>query len=347
VKKLISLLIVLMLSIPFSGVIAAEYTGGPIKAKLASEEIEGDFMTVWARKFADHMKEWSGGKIEIEVYPYGTLGETGDINELCQMGVVQFVFSDYAWISAFVPQAQVLALNYLFPTEKITERLDWIVRNGDFMPLLEQKFRDNRMVPLSIMFEGWQWVGSKEPIKSIDDLNGMKIRVMSSKLLVEDYRSYGASPTPMNYGEIYSGLQMGLIDAQVQPLFAHFSMKFYEVEKYITQLGNEPFLGIPTVNQEFFDSLTPEAQQEMRNFWIDAIVPAGTWIKKKNAEDMEKMKKANSDLQFITLEGEALEPFMAAAKSVYPNFVDIGGEGAQEVLDTLLKDVEAATSAVK
>ncbi|MEJ2057476.1 MAG: TRAP transporter substrate-binding protein DctP, partial [Desulfofustis sp.] len=132
----------------------------------------------------------------------------------------------------------------------------------------------------------------------------------SSKLLVEDYRSYGASPTPMNYGEIYSGLQMGLIDAQVQPLFAHFSMKFYEVEKYITQLGNEPFLGIPTVNQEFFDSLTPEAQQEMRNFWIDAIVPAGTWIKKKNAEDMEKMKKANSDLQFITLEGESMEQFM-------------------------------------
>jgi len=347
VKKLISLLIVLMLSIPFSGVVASEYTGGPIKAKLASEEIEGDFMTVWARKFADHMKEWSGGKIEIEVYPYGTLGETGDINELAQMGVVQFVFSDYAWISAFVPQAQVLALNYLFPTEKITERLDWMVRNGEFMPLLEKKFRDNRLVPLSIMFEGWQWVGSQKPIMSIDDMNGMKIRVMSSKLLVEDYRAYGASPTPMNYGEIYSGLQMGLIDAQVQPLFAHFSMKFYEVQKYITQLGNEPFLGIPTVNQEFFDGLTPEAQQEMRKFWIDAIIPAGTWIKKKNAEDMEKMKKANAELQFNTLEGEALEPFMAAAKTVYPKFVDIGGDGAQEVLDTLLKDVEAATQAVK
>jgi len=347
VRKLTCLLIALMLSLPVTGAFASGYTGGPVKAKLASEEIEGDFMTVWARKFAEHMKEWSDGKIEIEVYPYGTLGNTGDINELCQLGVVQFVFSDYAWISSFVPQTQVLALNYLFPTEKISERLDWIVRKGKFMPLLESKFRANNLVPLSIMFEGWQWVGSKEPITSIEDLNGVKIRVMSSKLLVEDYRAYGTSPTPMNYGEIYSGLQMGLIDAQVQPLFAHYSMKFFEVENYITQLGNEPFLGIPTVNKEFFDGLTKEAQQEMRKFWIDAIVPAGNWITEKNAADKEKMQKAKPDLQFNTLEGPAIEKFKAAAKTVYPQFVEIGGEGSQEILDALLEDIDAAQKAVK
>lgn len=326
---------------------ASEYTGGPIKAKLASEEIEGDFMTVWARKFADHMKEWSDGKIEIEVYPYGSLGETGDINELAQLGVVQFVFSDYAWISAFVPQAQVLALNYLFPAENISETLDWMVREGEFMPLLEEKFRKNGLVPLSIMFEGWQWIGSKDPIQTMADLKGVKIRVMASKLLVEDYKAYGTSPTPMNYGEIYSGLQMGLIDAQVQPLFAHYSMKFYEVENFITQIGNEPFLGIPTVNKEFFDALTPEAQEEMRNFWVNSIIPAGQWIEERNAADKEKMQKANPDLKFVVLKGEVIDEFKAAAKTVYPKFVDIGGEGAQEVLDALLKDVEAAEKAVK
>lgn len=346
-KKLTSLLVVLMLTLSVVNGFTSEYTGKPIKAKLASEEIEGDFMTVWARKFADHMKEWSGGKIEIEVYPYGTLGESGDINELCQLGVVQFVFSDYAWISSFVPQAQVLALNYLFPTENISETLDWMVQKGEFMPLLEKKFNKNGMVPLSIMFEGWQWIGSKAPVNTMADLKGVKIRVMSSKLLVEDYRAYGTSPTPMNYGEIYSGLQMGLIDAQVQPLFAHFSMKFFEVENYITQIGNEPFLGIPTANKEFFDALTPEAQQEMRKFWVDAIIPAGNWIEKKNAEDKEKMQKSNPKLKFVTLEGKVLDDFKAAAETVYPKFVDIGGEGSQQVLDALLKDVEAVKKAVK
>lgn len=346
-RKITSLLVALMLTLSVVNGFASEYTGKAIKAKLASEEIEGDFMTVWARNFASHMKEWSGGKIEIEVYPYGTLGENGDINELCQLGVVQFVFSDYAWVSSFVPQAQVLALNYLFPTENILGTLDWMVREGEFMPLLEKNFRKNGMVPLSVMFEGWQWIGSKAPILKMADLKGQKIRVMASKLLVEDYKAYGTSPTPMNYGEIYSGLQMGLIDAQVQPLFAHYSMKFYEVENYVTQIGNEPFLGIPTVNQEFFDSLPPEAQQEMRNFWVNAIIPAGNWIEKKNKEDKAKMQKANPKLKFETLEGKVLEEFKAAAKTVYSEFVNIGGEGSQEILDALLKDVDSAKDAVK
>ncbi len=345
-KKILSISLVIALLICVVPAVQAEYTGKPINAKLASEEIEGDFMTVWAKKFSDHMKEWSGGKIDINVYPYGTLGATGDINELAQMGVVEFVFSDYAWISSFVPQAQVLALNYLFPTEKVPQVLDWMVKNGDFVPLLEEKFRANGLVPLSIMYEGWQWVTSKKPILSPADMEGLKVRLMSSKLLVEDYKAYGASPTPMSYGEVYSGLQMGLIDAQVNPLFAIHSMKFYEVQDYATQLKSEPFLGIPTANKAFFDGLPKEVQEEMRNFWVNAIIPAGKWIDERNESDLAKMKKAKPELVFTTLEDEAIAEFKAKAETVYPKFKDIGGEGAEEVLETLLKDIEKAKDAV-
>jgi tripartite ATP-independent transporter DctP family solute receptor len=336
-----------MLLVPVSGVAAANYAGPEISAKLASEEIEGDFMTVWARKFSDHMKTWSDGKINIEVYPYGTLGATGDINELAQMGVVEFVFSDHAWISSFVPQAQALALNYIFPTERVPEVLDWMAKNGEFLPLLETAFRKNGLVPLSIMFEGWQWVTSKEKIASLDDMKGLKLRLMSSKLLVEDYKAYGASPTPMSYGEVYSGLQMGLIDAQVNPLFAIYSMKFYEVQDYVTQLKSEPFIGIPTVNQAFFDGLPQEVQEEMRKFWIDAIVPAGNWITERNQSDMEKMKAAKPSLTFTVLDDATIATFKAQAETVYPEYAKIGGDGAQEVLDALLKDIDNAKKALK
>ncbi len=326
---------------------AANYAGKPIKAKLASEELEGDFMTVWARNFSDHMKKWSDDKIDINVYPYGTLGALGDINELAQMGVVEYVFSDYAWISAFVPQAQVLALNYIFPTEDVPETIDWIVRNGEFFPLLEKAFRKNGLVPLAVMFEGWQWVTSNKKITSLSDLKGQKLRVMSSKLLVEDYKAYGAVPTPMDYGEVYSGLQMGLIDGQVNPLFAINSMKFYEVQKYCTQLKSEPFLGIPTVNQEFFDSLPQNVQDEMKKFWVDAIIPAGKWITEKNAADKKKMLAAKPELEFNVLDDAAIAEFKAAAQTVYPKFTEIGGEGADEILAALLKDVENAKKALK
>ena len=345
-KKILSIAMIILIALTAGAATAGTYTGKAIKAKLASEEIEGDFMTVWARNFSEHMKKWSDNKIDITVYPYGTLGASGDINELAQMGVVQFVFSDYAWISSFVPQGQVLALNYLFPTEKIPEILDWMVKNGEFMPLLEKAFRKNGLVPLSIMFEGWQWMSSKEEVKSLDDVKGLKLRLMSSKLLVESYKAYGAAPTPMSYGEVYSGLQMGLIDAQVNPLFAIYSMKFYEVQNYLTQLKSEPFLGIPTVNQDFFDGLTKDAQQEMRKFWVDAIIPAGKWITERNASDGEKMKKAKASLKFNVLDDATIATFKARAETVYPQFTKIGGEGSQEILDALLKDIANAKKAL-
>ena len=345
-KKILSIAMIMLLAVTVGAAAAGMYEGKAIKAKLASEEIEGDFMTVWARNFAEHMKQWSGGKIDVNVYPYGTLGATGDINELAQMGVVEFVFSDYAWISSFVPQGQVLALNYLFPTEKVPEVLDWMVRNGEFMPLMEKAFRKNGLVPLSIMFEGWQWLTTKKPVNSLDDMKGLKLRLMSSKLLVEDYQAYGAAPTPMSYGEVYSGLQMGLIDAQVNPLFAIYSMKFYEVQDYVTQLKSEPFIGIPTVNKAFFDNLPQEVQQEMRKFWVDAIIPAGKWITERNASDQEKMKKAKPGLKFTVLDDATIAQFKARAETVYPRYTEIGGEGSQQILDALRKDIDSAKKAL-
>lgn len=345
-KRLVGLLAIGMFLMVSGQVLAAGYTGGAVKAKLASEEIEGDFMTVWANNFADHMREWSDGKIDITVYPYGTLGATGDINELAQLGVVDFVFSDYAWISSFVPQAQVLTLNYLFPTEKVPETLDWMVRNGEFMPLLEKAFNKNGLVPMSVMFEGWQWLSSNSEVKSLEDMEKLKVRLMSSKLLVETYKAYGASPTPMSYGEVYSGLQMGLINAQVNPLFAIYSMKFFEVQNYLTQLHSEPFIGIPTANQKFFNSLTKDAQEEMLRYWRDSIIPAGEWITERNASDKKKIQAAKPEIKFYELDQAAVKAFQAKAETVYPKFVELGGEGAQEILNAFRKDVGNAKKAL-
>ncbi len=324
---------------------AAE-AGKKMEPKFASEEIEGDFMTVWANNFADEMRQWSDGQIDITVYPYGSLGDTRDINELCQIGVVEYVFSDFGWISSFVPQAQVLALHYLWPQEKMPEVLAWVVKNGKFMGVLEQHFRQNGMVPLGIVYEGWQWVTSKKPKKTLNDFDGFKVRVMGSKLLVEDYKSFGASPTPMGYGEVYSGLQMGLIEGQVNPLFAIYSMKFYEVQDYLTQIWAEPFVGIPTVNKQFFDSLPQETQDKMREFWADAIIPAARWIDNKNTDDLKQILKDRPEIEVYKYSAEGIKPFKERAKKVYSTYLEIGGDGAQEVLETLLKDIEDAKKAV-
>lgn len=317
-----------------------------LQPKFASEEVEGDFMTVWAEKFSEEMYDWSDGQFDTEVYPFGSLGDTRDINELAQYGVVEYVFTDFAWISSFVPEAQVLALHYMWPSERLPEVLDWVVRNGEFMDILEESFRRNGLVPLSVMYEGWQWMTSNEPIRTVEDMDGYKVRVMGSTLLVEDYQAYGAVPTPMAFGEVYGGLQTGVIDGQVNPLFAIRSMNFFEVQDYFTQIYAEPFLGIPTVNMSFFDSLPEEAQEKMREWWVDSIIPAAEWIDEKHEEDLEAILEARPEIEITELKGEELDSFKQNAETVYPKFLENGGEQAEEILEALQNDIKNAKEAL-
>lgn len=336
-----------VLTLAACGKQAAPADGGPVSAKFASEEIEGDFMTVWGNRFAEHMREATGGDLDINVYPFGSLGATRDINELAQLGVVQFVFSDYAWISSFVPEAQVLALHYVWPRENTAEVLEWVVNNGEFMPELEEAFRRKNLVPLSIMYEGWQWVTSKKPAATLEDLEGLKTRLMGSKILVENYRRYGVSPTPMSYGEVYSSLQTGVIDAQVNPLFANYSMKFYEVTDHFTQMWAEPFLGIPSANRKFFDSRPPEEQRAMKDFFRDNIVEAAEWIEDRNESDRRKIMKERPGVTWTEWTGEQIEiakGMVAPVRTeVYPK---LAGDNAKRLLDLLLQDIEDAQAAL-
>ena len=341
-KRLVALGIILMSLVLVQTVGAGEYTGKAMKAKLATEDLEGDFMTVWSQKFSEEMKSWSDGKIDITVFPYGSLGDTRDINELCQFGVIDFVVTDYAWISSFVPEAQVLALHYIWPRERAPEVLAWVVKNGEFMGALEKAFRRNDLVPLGIIWEDWMWITSKSPINEKKDLKGMKLRLMSSKVLVDQWKAYGASPTPMSFGEVYGGLQMGLIDAQMNPIFADYSMKFFEVTDFFTLTFAEAYLGIPTMNKAKFDALPKNAQKKMREFWEEATISSAKWIQDRNKEDMEKIKKERPVITFTELSDEKIQEFKTIAESNYSKFEAIGGPDAKRVKDTLLKDIAAA-----
>lgn len=345
-KKLVGFALVLVCLASAGMVSAGEYTGKKFTARLATEDLENDSMTVWSKKFSDEMKSWSDGKIDIAVYPYGALGDTRDINELCQMGVIEFVVTDYAWISSFVPEAQVLGLHHIWPREKAPEVLEWIVKNGKFMAVLEKSFRRNGMVPLGLIWEDWMWVTSKKPAKSMADLKGLKLRVMSSKILVDQYKAYGASPTPMSFGEVYGGLQMGMIDAQMNPIFADYSMKFFEVTDYFIKMDNEAYMGIPTINAKVFDSLPEEAQQKMRQFWAESALDSAKWIEARNEEDMKKIKAEKPSIEFYEFNDAQVEEMKQISKSNYSNFVEIGGPNAQQALDSLLQDLKDAKQAL-
>jgi TRAP-type C4-dicarboxylate transport system substrate-binding protein len=229
----------------------------------------------------------------------------------------------------------------------LAEVLDWVVRNGESFKLLRAKFEQNDLIPLGIFFEGWQWLTSKTPVRGPEDLVGLKTRIMGSEMLTRDYRAYGIVPTPLAYGEIYSALQTGLIDAQSQPMFANYSMGFYEVADHFVQLWAEPFLGIPAVNKAFFESLPKEYQDMIKNYWLDKIKPSAAWVDANNERMRKNIESSRPSVTFTEFNDDQIAHLRnLAATKVYPNFPEVGGAGSAEILKALLADIEKAIVAV-
>ena len=314
-----------------------------IHAKLASAEIEGDLMTVWSRKFAKHMKIITDGKFDLTVYPYGTIGSSMNINQLCQLGTIDFVFAGAAYLGPFVPEVDLLNIHYLWPVDNLDKILKYIVSEGKFFKILTKSFQEKGLYPLTIFFEGWQWITSKKPIIHLKDVKDVKIRVMASKMLIEQYRLYGFSPTTMDYGEIYSSLQTGVLDAQVQPMFANYSMKFYEVAPKLTQMRAEPFLGIPVVNNMFFQGLPKSIKDEILNFWQNEITPSYNWIKEKNANDRLKISSEKSEAEFFEFNKKDIEKAkIIISKNIENKINKLINNKSKNMLELLKTDIEKA-----
>jgi TRAP-type C4-dicarboxylate transport system substrate-binding protein len=308
----------------------------------ASAEVEGDFMTVWAHNFADEITKRTNGEVNVEVFPFGTLGAERDIHELTQTNSVQLVFSDYGWIAGFVPEAQVFAIPYLWPKEKGLEVFSEVAKNGKILEVLKPYFNEKNLEPLGLLIEGWQWVTSNKPIRTIEDARGFKLRTQSSRLLIRNYQNYGMAPVALDFGEVYNGLQMNLIDGQVNPMAIAYSMKFSEVQRYMTNMYEALFVAIPAMSLDEYKSLDSATQKHVKDIWKDFVDPSIEWAENTNNEFQKLISRDNPQMSYYEMTESDIAPFKALAKNIHPEYLAVGGKGAQEVLNTLLQDIENA-----
>jgi len=201
--------------------------------KLAHEELKDGFMDTFAKEFKKKLAEKSNGEINLEIYPSGTLGTSEDLVNLVQENVIQFNLADAGHLGSLIPEVQALLLQYLFP--KDMDVVKEVLNKGKFMDLLGEKFRQMDLEPLANLTEGWQVWTTNKPIHTPQDFKGFKMRTMTSRLLVENYKAYGCNPTTMPYAEVYSGLQLNMIEGQFNSLNCTSDMKFYEVQKGLYQ----------------------------------------------------------------------------------------------------------------
>lgn len=308
--------------------------------KLAHEEVPGSFMDVVAEKFKEVLAKNSNGEINLDIYPAGTLGTSEDLVELLQGGAIDFNFADAGHLGSLIAEQQIFLLHYFFP--KDMEVVKEVMNKGNVMKLLAEEFRKQNLEPLATFTEGWQVWTSNKPLRTPADFKGFKMRVMTSKLLLADYSAYGANATATPFSEVYSGLQLKMIDGQVNPLLAISDMKFYEVQKYLTFSYCNPFIFTMVTNKKNLGAL-PEDIRKIVNDSAQEIVPFSfDYQMRVNQKELEHMLKEKPDLKVIKLTQDEIDAFKKLAQPVRQVYLDMVGKTGEEVLKTLEDDIERA-----
>lgn len=332
----------IVLSLPvflYSTAHAAEYNW-----KFAHEEPADGFMDLVAREFSKKLAEKSNGKIALTIYPSGTLGNVEDLVELTQNNVIQFNIASAGTLSTQIPQIQVLLLHYLFPKDMNVVRS--VLEQGEFRNLLAPLFKAKKLEALTCVVEGWQVWTSSKPLSSPADFKNFKMRTMPSDLLVAAYKAYGANPTPVEFSQVYSALQLKMIDGQENPVYAIEDMKFYEVQDYLT-FGYTGLMFLTLIaNADALAALPPDLRGAVDQAVTETVAFAFACENRLNTQYMDKMLRQKPTLNRVDLDDAQIDAFRKLAVPLYDMYTkDQGGKGAGEILETLRKDIAKASTA--
>lgn len=338
---ILGVLIVLMVFVLSFETIAAEVYNW----KMATAEVVGMPMTIFAERYAKLVEEKSDGRIKIEIFPFGTLGENRDVVELVQMGQIELGSIDVGWAGGFVPQVQLFSLNYLFPKENLPEVLTEICKNGQSVRLLGEKFREKGFQLLNVWGHGYLYFISNHEMLSLKDFQGKKHRVMGSPIMLDTYNNYGFSALTLGYGELYQALQSNMIDSFHNSIPSIYHMAFFEVGDYIFNAFNEPFLCVPVINRDLYDSLPQDLQKIIIDSAVELIEPMTSYCFDIEDEMKAQIKKEKPSITIYDLGVEEIEELRERAwqeSGAANTYLEIGGEGAKEILDALIDDIKNA-----
>ena len=301
----------------------------------ALEEVQGKF----AQKFKEEIE--ANTDHTVQLFPFGTLGESDDIMEQAQSGILQFVDQSPGFTGALIPEAQVFFVPYLLPQDQET-LFEFFRSSKAINEMFPALYAEQGLELLTMFPEGEVCMTTQEPVHSPADLNEVKFRVMTNPLLVESYKAFGATPTPLPWGEVYGALQTGIIQGQENPGFFLESTKMYEVTDVITCIGHNNFTTAVMANKDFFDDLGDEDKSAVESAINTAFEYILEYQSGLQEESLAKIKEEKPDMVINQLSEEERKPFMETAGQVEAAFIEMTGDSGKKILDQMKADLEAA-----
>lgn len=279
-------------------------------------------------EFEKMVEERSNGRIEVEIYPSGQLGNEPEMIEAAKMGTIQGVragrFDDVA------TELLVYTMPFLFDDVESFQK----VARGEISKKISKAAEKNGIVILATGDAGGfrNITNNVRPVKSPEDLKGLKIRTPGVESIIKTMEALEANPVSVPYVETYMALKTGVADGQENPFVNIESMKFNEVQKYLTiinyQVHPDPFY----VSKIWFDTLSKEDQELITKAAEDMMAISDKLMIEGNKEALKKIKDT---LEVTELTPEEIEEFRKLTKPVYDYFINEKKYFSQDLIDEI------------
>ena len=290
-------------------------SGDKIVLRYAENQVKDYPTTQAAQKFADLVKEKTNGRITVEVYDSGQLGDEKSVIEQIQFGGIDMSRVSLTPLSEFSRNLMALQLPYLY---RDADHM-WKVLDGDIGKDLLKSTEDSGIVGLSWYDAGARnFYDTQHEIKGLADMKGLKIRVPESSRMMDMVKALGANPTPMAYGEVYSALQTNVIDGAENNWPSYESTSHYEVAKYYVVDEHSRIPEMQIISKQTMDKLSPDDQKIIRECAAEsAKYERQLWAEREKSSE-EKVKAGGATI--TRLSDEARAEFVKAVQPLYDQY---------------------------
>jgi tripartite ATP-independent transporter DctP family solute receptor len=289
---------------------------------------EGYPTVVAVQEMGKLLEERTNGRLCIEVFASAQLGEEKDTIEQTQFGVIDMNRVSLGPFNNIIEETQIPSLPYIFRSVDHMHK----VMDGPVGQQILDAFSDHDLVGLAFFDGGSRsFYNSEKPINSMDDLAGMKFRVMQSDMFVDMVGALGANATPMPYGEVYSSIQTGVIDGAENNWPSYDSSGHFEVAKYYTL---DEHLIVPEVlmmSKTSFEKLSAEDQEIVRQSAKDVVPMMRELWAASEKESEDKVRAAGAEI----VKDIDKQPFIDAMVPVYEKYV------TSDKLKQMVADIQA------
>lgn len=295
------------------GSLLAGPAGAETQLRSADTHPDG-YPTVEAVKYMGELiKERTAGRYSVEVYNSSQLGEEKDTIEQTQAGVLDFNRVSMGPFNGIVPVTQVPSLPYIFRSaDHMRHTMD-----GPIGDEILKAFEAHNLIGLAFYDSGARsFYNTKKSITSLDDMKGMKFRVIQSDVFVDMVNGLGANATPMGYGEVYSALETGVIDGAENNWPSFESAKHYEIAKFITLDQHQMVPEVLVMSKASWDKLSPEDQVIVRQAAKDSVVRMRELWDAREKKSREIVEAAGVKVSEIDK-----QPLIDAMKPVYEKYL--------------------------